>query len=707
MSLLRLPLAVLLSGCLVSGVSQQTQRVGATIDATKPGAPIPKFIYGGFMEPATTQIWAEMLYDRKFAYPVSSKDQPAAAGAGGMRQAAQNPWRPIGPDASVLMDTKNPYVGDHTPLIKLEGGSPRGIRQSGLVLRKGKGYTGRVILAGDAGARIQVSLIWGPNPTDRQTIPVAKLGRDFVKVPLKFEAKADTDNGQIEIAGSGSGSFLIGAVSLMPADNIQGYRPGMLKYLKEIGITIARWPGGNFVSAYDWRDGLGDPDKRPPRIGPVRPTIESNDVGADEFMVMCKLLGAEPYVAVNSGFGEARSAAEEVEYFNGSAQTPMGRLRAANGHPEPYRVKYWGIGNEMYGNWQYGHIQLHQYWVKHAMFAKAMKKVDPSILVVASGATVEETAWCDVDIQSFQAADWNKRPLDPMPYSKGSVHDWSGGLLANAADWIDLMGEHFYSYPDLKHDPNTGKWADSKDPLELSARRLPNKLVCKFMDYDEYRRTIPAMKGKNIKFAFDEWSARLRAADGSRQSDSMKTSLSIALAFHEMFRHSGEIELAAFTGGFRTVVSDATGDGVGLRPDGLVFKLFHAHLNENLPLAVSGNSPQRPTPGTIGIDQCAHPSGSPTYPLDVVGAISADRRKLTISVINPTESAQEFDLNLTGVQPAGTGKLWQVAAPGVNAANLPGRKPAVEIVEFPAQFSKSMKVPAISFNVYAFDVVGR
>src|ERR1039458_9400077 len=110
---------------------------------------------------------------------------------------------------------------------------------------------------------------------------------------------------------------------------------------------IARWPGGNFVSGYDWKDGLGDPDKRPPLIGPVRPTLESNDVGIDEFMVMCRLLGAEPYVAINSGFGEARSPADLVEYTNGSVETPMGKLRAANGHPQPYHVKYWGIGNEM------------------------------------------------------------------------------------------------------------------------------------------------------------------------------------------------------------------------------------------------------------------------------------------------------------------------------------------------------------------------
>jgi alpha-L-arabinofuranosidase len=699
-------LFMLVIGLAPCGARAQ-QRVVATIDASKTGAPITKLSYGSFMEPATTQIWAEMLWDRKFAYAITSRETPAEPASGFGRGARRNPWRPIGGEAAVVMDKQNPYVGDQTPVVKTAGATPAGIGQGGLVLRAGKTYTGRVVITGDPGANVQVSLAWGPGPGDRQSIPIAQLTRNYVKAPLQFTAKGNTDDGRLEITGTGSGSFHIGAVSLMPGDNIQGYWPGQIKYLKEVGITIARWPGGNFVSAYDWRDGIGDPDKRPSLIGPVRPTLESNDVGIDEFMTMCRLLDAEPYMAVNSGYGEARSAADLVEYANGSQQTPMGKLRAANGHPEPYKVKYWGIGNEMYGIWQYGHMPLYQYWVKHALFTKAMKKVDPTIIVTASGATVEETSWCDVDIKSFQAADWNKAPLDPLPYQKGSEHDWSGGLLANAAGSIDMMAEHFYSYPDLKFNPATGKWADSKDPLELAVRRLPNKLVCKYMDYAEYNEKIPGLKNRKIPFAFDEWGARLRSADGGRAPESLKTTLSMALAFHEMFRHSDSLGMVILTGGFRTALADATGDGVGLRTDGLVFKLLRHHLYENLPVAVSGNSPQQPTPGTVGVDQCQHPSGSPTYPLDVFAALSQDHKKLTISVINPTETAQEFSLEVTGVQPAKTGRLWQIAAPSINAANVAGQKPMVELTEAPATYSSSVKVPAISFNIYEFDVTAR
>jgi alpha-L-arabinofuranosidase len=94
------------------------------------------------------------------------------------------------------------------------------------------------------------------------------------------------------------------------------------------------------VSAHEWRDAIGDRDRRRPVFDPVWKAVQPNDVGTDEFMTLCRLLGVEPYITVNAGLGDAWSAAEYVEYANGARDTPMGRLRAENGHPEPYRVKY-------------------------------------------------------------------------------------------------------------------------------------------------------------------------------------------------------------------------------------------------------------------------------------------------------------------------------------------------------------------------------
>jgi len=107
--------------------------------------------------------------------------------------------------------------------------------------------------------------------------------------------------------------------------------------------------------------------------------VEHNDFGLDEFMTFCRILNTEPYVVVNSGMGRVTAAVEELQYANGPVATPMGKLRAKNGHPDPYRVKWWGIGNEMYGKWQLGHMPLDDYVKKHNEFADAMRpKIHPS-----------------------------------------------------------------------------------------------------------------------------------------------------------------------------------------------------------------------------------------------------------------------------------------------------------------------------------------
>jgi alpha-N-arabinofuranosidase len=358
-------------------------RILVAVDAAKASDPITKYLYGGFIEHLgnliNSNLWSEMLDDRKFYYPVNAEPvQTVPGGRGGVRR-----WRPVGPAASVRMDHNRPYAGEQTPVVNLDL-TPHGMRQGGLALQKNKSYAGRIVIAGDPGATVSVRLKWGPNPADGQTISTGALHRDFAKVSLKFTSGANTDDGQIEIVGTGTGSFRVGAVSLMPADNLNGFRADAIALLKQMNSGFYRFPGGNFLSNHDWRNAIGDPDKRPPVWDYYWAALQPNDVGTDELLTMCDLLGVEPYISVNAGFGDARSAAELVEYTNGSPATPMGKLRAANGHPQPYRIKFWNIGNEAYGWWQFGHMVLNQYALKNNMFADAMRKVDPSITLIAS-----------------------------------------------------------------------------------------------------------------------------------------------------------------------------------------------------------------------------------------------------------------------------------------------------------------------------------
>jgi alpha-N-arabinofuranosidase len=676
------------------------------VNAAKVGEPITPQIFGGYMEPATTRVWAEMLTDRKFANPITNA--PSAPMNPFFRRFFGEPWRPVGSEEALKMDTDQPFVGAQSPRVQLDGSEERGIRQGGLRVGRGKAYEGRVYVKGDPSAKVEARLVWGPNATDSKGISLPSLSDEYRKFALKFTPSADSENARLEIVGTGSGTFHVGTVSLMPADNVEGFHAGMVRLYKEAGYRMAKWPGGNFVSAYDWRDGIGDRDKRPPRKQPMwSDRVEPNDVGIHEFIAFCRLLGAEPYLAINSGFGDARDAAEEVEYCNGSAETRMGKMRAENGSPEPFNIRLWCIGNEMYGPWQYGHMSLNQYWVKHNYIVEAMKQVDPGIKVTVSGASICEKSIGGAEKKGdFFPDKWEPPVTDRLPYEFGGLNDWDGWLLENSAENIDHLSEHTYAYPFLAFDANKQRFVDVEDALQFKSRRMANRVGEAFEAWQKYLQRMPALQQRNIKFIFDEWGVRYRSADGKNQrAPGMISPLSYALYLHELFRHSDMVAASCPTGGLYTVLFDNTGEAVGFTVEGLVMKLMANHFTGALPLAVGGNSPQQAVQGTPLVDIPSVPIGSPTYPLDVMAALSGDRKKLILSVVNPTEEAHEFSPKLSGIKLRDQGKLWRIAAPSVSTTNQPGGKPAVDIAESAQEaLSGRVRVPAISVSVYEFDL---
>jgi alpha-N-arabinofuranosidase len=507
------------------------------IDAAKTGAPISKYIYGQFIEHLGRciygGIWAEMLEDRKFYFPVTAayapygpKGPPADVPFPVLRA---SPWQIVGPADAVTMVKDRPFVGEQTPEVAL-GAEPRGIAQPNLALRKDKKYVGRIWLAGAAGAGpASVSLIWGSGAKDRQKIEVKRLTAEYAKTPLEFTAGADTDDGRLEIVAAGKGSFRIGTVSLMPADNVQGMRADTLAVLKQLNSPVYRWPGGNFVSGYDWKDGLGDPDRRPPRKNPAWTGVEHNDFGLDEFMTFCRTLATDPYIAVNSGLGGAASAAEEVQYANGAPDTPMGQRRARNGHAEPYKVRFWGIGNEMYGGWQLGHMPLEKYVEKHNEFAKAMRAVDPSIQLVGVGAAGK----------------------------------WSEEMMRSCADHMDLISEHFYCH--------------ERPGLVAHVAQIPNAVRGKAEAHRDYRKRLESLKGKDIRIALDEWNYWYGPHPfgelGTRYF--LKDALGIAAGLHEFARNSEMFFMANYAQTVNVIgCIKTTKTAAALETTGLVLRLY-------------------------------------------------------------------------------------------------------------------------------------
>lgn len=208
--------------------------------------------------------------------------------------------------------------------------------------------------------------------------------------------------------------------SLSGAD---GFRKDVLEAARGMHVSVLRWPGGNFSSGYNWKDGIGPKDARPRRWDTAWQEEESNRFGTDEFIEYCRKLGAEPYICVNMGTGTMQDAADWVEYCNATTDTYWANLRKKNGHPEPYNVKYWALGNEVYGSWQAGHKDVADYAADALEFGKMMRWVDPSIKLIACGGP---------------GVDWNLPVLEKLVYLVDyiSLHHY-GGTLDTAKEFND------------------------------------------------------------------------------------------------------------------------------------------------------------------------------------------------------------------------------------------------------------------------------
>ena len=616
---------LLIGACGIAFGASAEKKV--TIDASKTGEPISKYIYGQFIEHLGRCIqgglWSEMLEDRKFFYPVTGEApawEPHYPGKDSWQGEGhtfdvlvRSPWMILGPKMAVRMDREHPYAGEHTPVISIEeSGRPTGIQHERLGLVQGRSYVGRIVLAADKGIEsVSVSLMWGDGASDQQTVLAKNVGETFSTYALNFTATTSTDNGRLRILGTGKGHYAIGAVSLMPADNISGWRADTVALLKELNSPVYRWPGGNFVSGYNWKDGVGDPDKRPPRKNPAWLGIESNDVGMHEYMSLMREIDAEPFISVNTGLGGIDAAAEQVQYANGTVDTPMGKLRAEHGDTRPFGVKFWAIGNEMYGDWQIGHIPLEEYVKKHNGVVDAMRVVDPGI----------------------------------VPVAVGSVGKWSETMLANCADRTGLVSEHAY-------------WQDKPDLIEHILQPV-NQLRHTAEMHRQYRKDIPALQGKDIRIAMDEWNYWYGPAENGEIGPRyfLQDALGIAAGLHEYFRNSDIFFMANYAqtvnviGCIKTTATSAAFDTTGL-----VLKMYRQHYGDQ-PLALTGDF----------------------APLDVAAARDSKTGSLTIGVVNPTEESERVAVDLSNVSVTGKGMSWTVSGASRRASNRPGQTPEVVI----------------------------
>lgn len=657
--------------------------IRATIDTGATRPPISPMIYGGFIEHIGNLInhslWSETLDDRKFYYGVlAERDRKPDDRRGAMGYMEK--WVAIGPVSAIALDTERPYVGEHSPVVTLDGAQERGMVQHGLALKSGTAYNGRIVLWADPGVTVTVRLVPGQGREALSTR--VRASSQWGTQRFSFDPGIDTTDARLEIVGQGRGRFGVGAVSLMPADNVRGFRADTVALMKQMNCHILRMPGGNFISAHDWEHSIGDPDRRPPILDPVWNAVQPNDVGVDELLQLCELIECEPFWCVNTGFGDPRSGAQLVEYVNGSADTEWGAKRAANGRAEPYGVKYWAVGNEMYGHWQFGHMAREQYTIKHNMFVDAMRKVDPDIYIVAPGGFVDE-------MTTGQGIFIAGQPQVHV----GSERDWAYGMFKNSWGKFDALGTHAYPPANKRFDLATGKLVDVNQTLNEWVHQMPDRIRTMVDAWEEYKKHFPELEKGSVKVFFDEWAFHFE--------DDLKGALAIAAAFHEFFRHTDFIEMAGYTMATAWMNFDRTRSQISIK--GRMFQFYQERFG-TVPVAVNGNSPTPPPKYPVGGDQPSVNTGGDTYPLDMSAALTADGRTLALAVVNGTEEPHSFALALEGFRPKPAGRCWKFTGPGPDAKNPLGEPETVGAKEstFDAT-AGSLTIAPVSVEIYQFE----
>jgi alpha-N-arabinofuranosidase len=459
-------------------------------------------IFGHYTEDTLSSyeggVLSEMLYNRKFEMP-EERDIKNFLFVG-----TSSGWEPLGLSSGVtlVLDDRVYYSPSQSERIAFSGGSiPAGIQQKGYQVvpphmstfqrvsnpfrfRPGERYRVRLAIKNrDLAGSVFVALGESYHSPVAQHAFNFSGSEDWRVYECELTPTGETADGRFMIYINSPGTVWVDSVSLVREDLDEGgFRKDVLEATKRFKPTSLRWPGGWFVSDYHWQDGIGSVDKRPARLNRAWMAYTSNDVGIDECVELCRKLNAEPYICVNVGSGSPEEAAALVEYANGGPNTPYGRLRAANGHPEPYRIRTWNVGNEEYLP-TLGATRGQVYAKTFQAYAQAMRAVDPSIELVAVGA---------FDIPSGIIP-----PENPAYGIIRYLFDWDKEVLPIAGSDMTAYSIHHYAPEDA-----VAGWSaqDINRAAMVKAEDLGAKLDHLHEQMAEY---VP--DHRRLPIALDEW----------------------------------------------------------------------------------------------------------------------------------------------------------------------------------------------------------
>jgi len=460
-----------------AGISAQN-KTEINIDFSSPTEYSP-YIFGHNLEHTrsalNTGLSAQILQNRKFAGKPSKNLGVASKwfGIGERTFFTTN----IGPCYTRHICLQNMYRMNELNCQMVANtmeGATVGIGQHGIALTTGKQYSLRTVTKINTPQVLTVQLT---NSDGSKVYASHQIKLDTTDIwhieNFNLTSNTDDKDADIRYTFTGRGEVYFGALSMMPSDNFHGMRKDVVENLKAIGPTVLRWPGGNFAGEYRWKDGLLPSDQRGPlqaateiETQPHSDGYDFHEISTDDFIALCREVGAEPFITINLAWNDPKESAEWIEYCNGTPDSPYGKIRAQRGYTEPFNVKFWSLGNEMgYGHME-GPMSPEAYAALAEKHADAMLSVDPKLKLFSSG-----------------------------PYPNDN---WAKGSAAKLAEKVEFISLHQYCGPASGYHYTT-----DEDIKRTYCETAASDKQC----YDQAlkQRACLDATGKNLHISFDEW----------------------------------------------------------------------------------------------------------------------------------------------------------------------------------------------------------
>lgn len=632
------------------------------IDAARVEGPISPLMYGQFLEYMFGCIkgglHAELLRDRSFegapnvlGLPRGWERYPDQRNDGGHRYALDEKVS-YPPGRRVDLTKPGP---DHALRVDLAGGrdARHGVYQAGVPVRAGVPVKGYLWLRGD---RFEGRVLVALEPDADGARPLAEaviegVGADWKQCAFTLGPTRTDPLARFVIVFQGRGRLWVDQASLLPGDAVDGVRRDVFERVEALRPGFVRWPGGNVAQDYHWTWGVGPRDQRATWTNTAwAREPEPSDFATNEYIQFCRNLKAEPTICVNAeGAGAtAEEAANWVEYCNGPASSKFGSMRAAAGHPEPFGVRWWEIGNEIFGDWVRGHTDPAAYARHVNRYVEAMRKVDPTIKIIACGDNDQK---------------------------------WNRAVLRGAGKDIDVLAIHHY--------------------YGGEAGAEVNNLMARPLHYERFYRDVAQLvreeaPGRPITLAINEWGLFFPP----RRLYSIDQALYAARLMNVFERSADIVTMTAVSdlvNGWPGGIIQAGRTGLFVSPSYLVNQLYAAHLGAER-LAVRVDSPV--------FDSSREGKAVPV--LDAVASRSRDGRHLYVKAVNTDHTRPlAVSIFLEGAQTGRRGELALVTASAPEAINGFDTPDAIAVRRTPIETSErtTVTLPPASVAVIALEIV--